>query len=165
MESSLRTFLDFTRPPKLERRSVQLQNVLQEVFGLVRGRAEKQKVEMRLAADEKNIVVIADAEQLRQVLVNLVLNSLDALPRGGTIVVSAKTMPDHVEICVTDSGAGISADMLPHLFQPFSSNKETGLGLGLVISKRIVEDHGGSIEAENTVTGGAAFRVRLPREK
>ena len=164
MESSLRTFLDFTRPPKLERRAVQLQNVLQEVFGLVRGRAEKQKVEMRLAVDDETTVVIADAEQLRQVLVNLVLNSLDALPRGGTIAVSAKTMPDHVEIGVTDSGVGIAEDMLSHLFQPFSSNKETGLGLGLVISKRIVEDHGGSIEAENLVTGGAAFRVRLPRE-
>ena len=165
MESSLRTFLDFTRPPKLERRAVKLQSVLQEVFGLVRGRAEKQKVEMRLAIDDEMIVVIADAEQLRQVLVNLVLNSLDALPRGGVIVVSAKSMPDHVEIMVTDSGAGIAPDMLSHLFQPFSSNKETGLGLGLVISKRIVEDHGGSIEAENPVTGGAAFRVRLPREK
>ena len=165
MESSLRTFLDFTRPPKLERRAVQLQNLLQEVFDLVRGRAEKQKVEMQLTLDDDQIVLIADAEQLRQVLVNLVLNSLDALPRGGTIVVSAKTMPDHVEIGVTDSGTGIAANMLPTLFQPFSSNKETGLGMGLVISKRIVEDHGGSIEAENLETGGAAFRVRLPREK
>jgi len=165
MESSLRTFLDFTRPPKLERRAVELQNLLQQVFGLVRGRAEKQRVDMRLAVDDEKIVVIADVEQLRQVLVNLVLNSLDALPHGGTIVVSAKTLPDHVEIGVTDSGAGIAANMLPTLFQPFSSNKETGLGLGLVISKRIVEDHGGSIEAENPVAGGAAFRVRLPREK
>jgi two-component system, NtrC family, sensor histidine kinase HydH len=163
MESSLKTFLDFTRPPKLERRSTVLLTILQEVMGLVRGRAGQQKVEMQLDIDDEQIVVMADAEQLRQVVVNLVLNSLDALPRGGTIVISVATLPDQVQILVQDSGAGIAADMLPRLFQPFSSNKETGLGLGLVISRRIIEDHGGSISAENATTGGAVFCVRMPR--
>ncbi len=163
MESSLRTFLDFTRPPKLERRPTVVLNLLQEVMGLVRGRAAQQKVQMQLEIDDEKIVVLADAEQLRQVVVNLVLNSLDALPRGGTIVISVVTLPGQVEISVHDSGPGISSEMLPNLFQPFSSNKETGLGLGLVISKRIIEDHGGSISAENSATGGAVFCLRLPR--
>ena len=165
MELSLKIFLEFARPPKLEKRSVHLQNMLQEVFGLVRGRTEKQKVEMRLDVEEVPIVVTADAEQLRQVLVNLILNSLDMLPRGGTIVISGRTLDDRIEICVADSGPGISADMLSQLFQPFSSNKETGLGLGLVISKRIIEDHGGSISGENPASGGAAFQVTLPKER
>jgi len=164
MESSLRIFLDFTRPPQLERRSVRLLNLLQEVVGLVRGRTEKQKVDLRLRVEDESIVVMADPEQLRQVLVNLLLNSLDALPRGGTIEVSVRSAIDTIEVSVSDSGAGIAPEMLPRLFQPFSSNKETGLGLGLVISKRIIEDHGGSVVAGNRPTGGAVFLIRLPKE-
>ena len=162
MESSLRTFLDFTRPPRLERRPTVVLTMLREVLGLVRGRAAQQNVQVQLEIEDEQIVVLADAEQLRQVVVNLVLNSLDALPRGGTIVISVVNRAGYVEISVHDSGMGISSDMLPNLFQPFSSNKETGLGLGLVISKRIIEDHGGSISAENSATGGAVFSLRLP---
>ena len=164
MESSLKTFLDFTRPPRLERRLVPLSKLLQEVAGLVRGRTEMQKVDLSLSFEDASLVVMADPEQLRQVLVNLILNSLDALPRGGHIGVTIKSTQDIVEICVSDSGSGIAAEMLPQLFQPFSSNKETGLGLGLVISKRIIEDHGGTISAENRQSGGAEFRIRLPKE-
>ena len=162
MESSLRTFLDFTRPPRLERRPTVVLTMLREVLGLVRGRAAQQNVQVQLEIEDEQIVVLADAEQLRQVVVNLVLNSLDALPRGGTIVISVVNRAGYVEISVHDSGMGISSDMLPNLFQPFSSNKETGLGLGLVISKRIIEDHGDSISAENSANGGAVFSLRLP---
>lgn len=164
MESSLKTFLDFTRPPRLERRLVPLSKLLQEVAGLVRGRTEMQKVDLSLSFEDASLVAMADPEQLRQVLVNLILNGLDALPRGGHIEVTVKPTQDIVEICVSDSGSGIAAEMLPQLFQPFSSNKETGLGLGLVISKRIIEDHGGTISAENRQSGGAEFRIRLPKE-
>lgn len=162
MESSLRTFLDFARPPRLERRPVRLNAMLQEVAGLLRGRTELQKVDLQLIVPENLPTVLADDEQLRQVLVNLILNGLDALPRGGTITVSLATTPDAVEICVSDTGTGIAPEMLPRLFQPFSSNKETGLGLGLVISKRIIEEHGGSISAQNRASGGASFVIRLP---
>ena len=164
MESSLKTFLDFTRPPRLERRSVRLSSLLQEVAGLVRGRTEMQKVDLSISVQDDSLVVMADPEQLRQVFVNLILNSLDALPRGGRIRVTVKSTEDSVELCVSDTGIGIASEMLPQLFQPFSSNKETGLGLGLVISKRIVEDHGGTISADNRPSGGAEFRVRLPKE-
>jgi two-component system sensor histidine kinase HydH len=164
IETSLKIFLDFTRPPKLERRTVRLWDLLQEVVGLVRGRTEMQKVEVTLTFEDESVVVVADREQLRQVLVNLLLNSLDALPRGGRIEVTVRSVADSIEICVSDSGAGIAAEMLPRLFDPFASNKETGLGLGLVISKRIIEDHGGSISGENRPSGGAAFVVHLPKE-
>ena len=164
MESSLRTFLDFARPPRLERRSVPLVAIVQDVLGLVRGRAEKQRVDMQLAVDDESTVVMVDVEQLRQVLVNLVLNSLDALPRGGAVVVSVRNEPEVVLISIRDNGSGISSEMLPRLFQPFASNKETGLGLGLVISKRIIEDHGGTVTARNSSSGGAVLTIRLPRD-
>jgi len=163
MESSLRTFLDFTRPPKLQRRQIFLMPILQEVAGLIRGRAEKQGVTVRLEVMNADVSVYADPEQLRQVLVNLMLNGLDAQPHGGTLRMTSQVVDGDVEIRVLDEGAGISDEMLPRLFQPFASNKETGVGLGLVISRRIVEDHGGTIMGENRDGGGAVFTIRLPK--
>ncbi len=163
MESSLRTFLDFTRPPKLQRRQISLMPVLQEVAGLIRGRAEKQGVSVRLEVMNADVSVYADPEQLRQVLVNLMLNGLDAQPHGGTLRMTSQVNDGEVEIRVLDQGSGISDEMLPKLFQPFASNKETGVGLGLVISRRIVEDHGGTIMGENRDGGGAVFTIRLPK--
>src|SRR6185437_10503271 len=100
--------------------------------------------------------------QFQQVMVNLVLNSLDAMPTGGNLNVAVLVAGDWVEVEVTDTGSGICGEVLPKIFQPFVSSKETGLGLGLVISRRIVEDHGGTIEAANRAGGGAVIRVKLP---
>src|SRR5207244_13545677 len=105
----------------------------------------------------------ADADQLRQVLVNLVLNALDAMPRGGRLDIHLRAAEDgSVELSVLDTGPGIAAAILPRLFEPFVSDKETGLGLGLSVSKRIVDDHGGTLRGMNRPEGGAAFVVRLP---
>lgn len=162
MEHSLQTFLDFARPPKPERRLVNLHDVVGGVLGLIRGRAEKQKVEVRVTAPPEPINLIADAGQLQQVLVNLILNALDAMPGGGWLHVVVRTVGSWVEIEISDSGHGIPEDLLPRLFQPFVSGKDTGLGLGLAISLRITEDHGGTIVVANRPGMGATFTIRLP---
>ena len=162
MEGSLRTFLDFARPPKPERRPVELSAVVRDVLDLVRGRAEKQRVTARLEEQGGPLALVADPGQIRQVFVNLVLNALDAMPTGGTLAVVTRRAGGWVEIEISDSGRGVRPDMMPRLFQPFASTKDTGLGLGLVISRRIVEDHGGTIDAGNRPDGGASFFVRLP---
>lgn len=163
MERSLNTFLDFARPPKLERSAVAVGRLVADVFGLLRPRAERQRVAL-LADLPAELTVTADREQLRQVFVNLTLNALDALPAGGTARVAARRVPGAVEVTVADSGPGIPAAMLPKLFTPFASSKDTGLGLGLVISRRIVTDHGGTLTAANRANGGAEFLIRLPTE-
>ncbi|MBP3953936.1 hypothetical protein J8F10_01290 [Gemmata sp. G18] len=165
MERSLQTFLEFARPPKLERRPVELKTVLGAVLGLVRGRAEKQHVSAIFEARDEPITLTADAGQLQQVFVNLVLNALDVMPTGGTLTVATQRTVNQVEVVVSDTGPGILKGMMPRLFQPFASSKDTGLGLGLVISRRIVEDHGGTMNAANRPGGGASFFVRLPIEE
>jgi two-component system, NtrC family, sensor histidine kinase HydH len=162
MEHSLQTFLDFARPPKPERRLVNLHDVIGGVLGLTRGRSEKQKVEVRLFAPSEPINLAADAGQLQQVLVNLILNALDAMPGGGRLHLTLRVVGGWVEIEVSDTGHGIPVDLLPRLFKPFVSGRDTGLGLGLAISLRITEDHGGTIQVANRPGMGATFTIRLP---
>jgi len=162
IEQSLRTLLDYARPPKLERVTCDLIAVAEGALKLVRGRAGQQHVELRFAAPRVAVPLHADPEQLRQVLINLVLNALDAMPTGGALDLTvARDGPD-ATLTVSDTGGGIAADMVPRLFEPFATGKETGVGLGLVVCKRIVEDHGGALRGFNRPTGGATFSVRLP---
>ena len=162
IEQSLKTFLDFARPPKAERRPTDLLEVLRGVAGLVRGRAEKQRVVVEFEVPQGPIVLDADPGQLRQVFVNLALNALDAMPTGGELAARVRLIGHRVEVEVADTGPGVPAAMMPRLFTPFASSKDTGLGLGLVISKRIVDEHGGTIGTANRTGGGASFFVRLP---
>lgn len=161
MERSLGTFLEFARPPKMERRPLEIRALLRDTLALLKARAEKSRVETVLSA-ERDVELVGDREQLNQVFVNLVLNALDAMPEGGRLSIRLRRIRSRVEIEFADTGAGISAAMVPRLFEPFASGKDTGLGLGLVISKRIVEDHGGTIGAANRIGGGASFYVLLP---
>lgn len=164
IEQSLQTFLDYARPPKLHRTAVDLAAVVRDAVGLTRGRIDQQRVAVRLDAPPGGCRLDADPEQLRQVVLNLTLNALDAMPHGGTLGLAVRPLAGQnaVELTVTDTGPGIRADILPRLFEPFATGKETGLGLGLVVSKRIAEDHGGTITGDNPPGGGARFTVRLP---
>jgi two-component system sensor histidine kinase HydH len=163
IEQSLQVFLDYARPPRLERTPCDLAAVARDALALARGRVEQQGVAVRLDLPPGGCPLEADREQLRQVVLNLILNALDALPRGGTLTVAVRPADGRAaELSVADTGAGIPPDILPRLFEPFATGKETGLGLGLVVSKRIVEDHGGTINGVNQPDGGARFVVRLP---
>jgi signal transduction histidine kinase len=162
IERSLQTFLDFARPPKLQRAQLDLGPLVEHVLSVIRGRAVKQNVEVFFDRPQGSMVVEADADQLRQVLVNLVLNALDAMAQGGRMEIRLRPAHDAVELSVSDTGPGIAAAILPRLFEPFVSDKETGLGLGLSVSKRIVEEHGGSLRGMNRHEGGACFVLTLP---
>jgi PAS domain S-box-containing protein len=162
MELTLQTFLDFARPPQPNRRPVDPSNVVGHVFALVAGRAKKQGVALRLTQPEAAVRLEADQSQLQQLMLNLVLNALDAMPHGGTVEVELRRPRDgQVELHVRDTGPGIAADILPKVFETFVSSKETGVGLGLPLSKRIAEDHGGTLTAYNLPGGGACFVLRL----
>jgi signal transduction histidine kinase len=133
----------------------------------------KIKVETDFASDLKSIV--CDHNRLTQVVVNLLTNARDAMqPTGGVIKVRTWKQPmsdeqngsqrDWVAFSITDSGPGISQEAMAKLFTPFSSTKPKGAGLGLFVSRQIVEEHHGRILAENTPEGGAKFTVMLPRQ-
>lgn len=163
MEKCLQQFLDFARPPRPERRPIDLAILAERTLALVDGRARKQRVTLEFQPLGSPVVVEADEDQIQQLLVNLVLNALDAMPDGGRIKIQLSRLIDgQVEVRVIDTGPGIPPDLFAHLFDPFVSTKETGIGLGLAVSHRIAARHGGSLSAENLETQGACFILRLP---
>jgi signal transduction histidine kinase len=161
LDRLLQTFLDFARPPRLEKRRADVRQILQQTLELVSARANAQGVEIHADLPHEPLLLDADHEQLRQVFLNLMLNALDAQPRGGAIRVAASCQEEFI-LTVADDGPGISAEMAGQIFEPYISTKDTGLGLGLAISRRIVDAHGGQISAANGPAGGAVFTVRIP---
>ena len=163
MEKCLQLFLDFARPPKPERRPISLALLIERTLALVEGRARKQHVALRFVQPPATVIVEADEDQLQQLLVNLVLNALDAMPEGGSLEIRVDSSEDgHAELHVLDDGPGIPEELFPRLFDPFVSTKETGIGLGLAVSHRIARSHGGTLSAMNRPEGGTHFTLSLP---
>jgi len=111
----------------------------------------------------QGLEIDADRDKVQQLLLNLVLNALDAMPRGGTLEIHLGGLRDgQQELRVIDSGPGIDQTVLSRLFEPFVTTKETDVGIGLAISHRIADEGGGSLDAYNLPEGGACFTLRLP---
>jgi signal transduction histidine kinase len=163
MEDYIRTFLDFARPPRSERRPTDLAAVVRRAITLTEGRARRQRVTLSEALPPEPVVLDIDPEQVQQVLVNLLLNAIEALPPGGTVTVSAERSDGGpVTVSVSDNGPGIAEGVRERLFEPFVTGKADGVGLGLSICKRLVEAHGGRISAGDAPGGGTVVRFTLP---
>ena len=163
----VQTFLDFARPPRLSRRMVNISELIRRTVQLTKHRAERQEVQIEFDPPLSDIMINADPEQIQQVLLNLVLNAIEAQPNGGRVWIRLRSMiplteGDWVEVLVGDAGPGIDSTCIDRLFDPFFSTKETGTGIGLAICWRIVEEHEGKITGENLQKGGALFTVLLP---
>ena len=178
LDSSIQTFLDYARPPRPEKRTCIVQSLVRQTVDLVQRRAAQIGVTIRNEMPLEPIEVDADPGQIKQVLLNILINALDASPHGGTITLQCSSSDMHVghrtqsklsqigeyvEIDIIDTGSGLPPDLSSHIFDAFVSTKETGTGLGLAICKRIIEDHGGELEAQDAQDAGAIFTVRLPR--
>jgi C4-dicarboxylate-specific signal transduction histidine kinase len=149
-----------------ERRHFDLGAAMSDVAIFLRAEARRRQVALDFGAAPAAATVLGDQTQIQQVLINLVLNAMDAvadLPADRrTIVVTVAKSADGICLTVRDRGHGIASEHLPRLFDSFFSTKQRGMGLGLSIARTIVEAHGGRIRAENGSDGGALFRVDLP---
>ena len=166
LEQTVQSFLDFARLPTPRRSACDLRAVLAQAVELVQARANQQEVKITVRSPEEPVTADVDRSQLCTVLVNLFLNSLDAMPHGGTVDVTLEASPAAgLGLVVADTGGGIPAEMLDRLFTPFASTKPTGTGLGLSLSRRIVEEHGGRLTGANRPEGGACFTLTLPADQ
>jgi PAS domain S-box-containing protein len=150
----------------LERQALDMNEVAGEIVTLVRGEARRRGVTLRTELVPSLSAIGADRVSLQQVMLNLVLNGMDAMDQQQAeerrLIVRTRQLADTVEVAVSDTGHGIPADRLPRLFDAFFTTKKEGLGLGLAIARSIVEAHGGRIWAEDDGGRGATFRLTLP---
>jgi len=155
-------FLEYARPAPLALEMVDVADVLEGVLFLLEHRAASGGLKI-VRAFSAPLVWRVDPQRFRQVLWNLCLNAVEAMPEGGELRVGATAVPGHkLEVSVADSGHGIAPDDLAHIFEPFFSTKPGGTGLGLSLVHRFVQEHGGDVDVRSTPGLGTMFTVTLP---
>jgi two-component system sensor kinase FixL len=161
----IRRLRDFVARGESERRVEDVKKLVEEASALALVGAKDKGVRVRFDFDPRAVLVLADKVQIQQVLLNLMRNAIEAMEeceRRELVISTALAADDMVEICVADSGVGISPEIKAQLFQPFITTKRHGMGVGLSISRTIVEAHGGSISTRPNPEGGTAFSFTLP---
>ena len=164
MEETVRCFLDFARTAEPKFEVVDINGIISDAVSLVKTRIKGKGITIE-TSDEELPSISGDQKQLTQVFLNLFLNSIEAMPDGGKIIVSVSLDENEYSlvITVTDTGCGIDADELSYIFEPFFTTKETGTGMGLAIVYNAIEQHGGNIEVESQIKKGTKFTISLPR--
>lgn len=163
LERLLAELRDFYVISSITTDKVDLENLFEETLSLLKRDCGDRKVEIRHQVDEGARFVTADPGKLKQVLLNLFKNSIDAMEQGGALTIIARRAGEKVEIVVSDQGCGIPEADRDSIFSPFFTTKNHGTGLGLAISKRIIEQHpGGSLQVESEEGKGTSFTIALP---
>lgn len=170
IEKVLNDLLTYARPKPPQFGMADLKDTVARTLQLARQQIGSKNVEFSIQIPSPLPRFRMDAEQLHQVLLNLVLNGIQALDQEGKIVIQARVLggsaapnrPNYVEISVTDTGAGISRDQIEKIFRPFYTTKRGGTGLGLSLCRRIIGQHGGTLTVESELTKGSRFIIRLP---
>jgi PAS domain S-box-containing protein len=175
----IQQLLNFARPARMTMQPVKLNDLLREVVGLTEHQIAKEQITVRTEFHADLPAIQGDSNQLEQAFLNIVINAWHAMPAGGTLTLRTRStpaanrrsragrrMPVGVEVSISDTGVGIPAEVLPRIFDPFFSTKGVGkgTGLGLAITRRILEDHRGTIEVSSEVGQGTTFTAWLPAE-
>jgi signal transduction histidine kinase len=159
-------YLQFARPAGDGARPGDAVSSLQATLALLEGELAARQVTLeRAPLGPPEATVPLDTESLRQVYLNLVLNALEAMPQGGRLEVGVSEARGKVEVSIADSGVGIAAETLREIGQPFTSTKAQGSGLGLFLTRRLLESAGGTLEIESAIGRGTRCIVRLPRHR
>ncbi len=171
--------LVFTRPIKCDFRRIEVADAVDGVMGFVSENIQSSSINVRRNIGPEPLPIRGDGEQLKRALLNIIINAVQAMPKGGDLEIRCRScsLPDEarqmldedrngawVDISVTDSGPGIEESEIPRIFNPFYTKKEKGTGLGLAIATKIIEAHRGQITASNSSEGGAVFTISLPLE-
>jgi hypothetical protein len=162
LEKILSNVMDFTRPAKPQLAPDRAQDLLKRVIHEQQGTLAARGVVLDADIDDGVPDFLMDAEKLKQVIINLLRNAAEAMPEGGAVRLSLSRSEELVRIAVADTGAGMTAAVLAKVFNPFFTTKQDGTGLGLALSRKIVEDHGGQLVAQSEPGKGTTFTISLP---
>lgn len=166
VDNIVQNFLEFSRPPRLRVQPVSPSQVVDQVLQLLAHRLKSYNVHVELQRRAPLSAVMLDPEQMRECLVNLMINACEAMEHGGRITIeeteSFTSGKRGVTLCISDTGPGIPEHIRHKLCQPFFTTKDDGTGLGLSIAERIIQEHGGDLTISSRNEGGAVFRITLP---
>jgi two-component system NtrC family sensor kinase len=169
----LRQLLGFVRKKEPERKPLKINTLIETTLDLLDHQIQKQKIRVEATLSENLPQVIGDPDQLQQAFLNLLLNAIQAMPEGGTLRLSAfsKTISkegleeaqrQYMEVVVEDTGVGIEREAIQNIFNPFFTTKDSGTGLGLMVTQGIIQDHEGWIDVESEIRKGSVFKIYLP---
>ncbi|MBX3424327.1 MAG: HAMP domain-containing histidine kinase [Pirellulales bacterium] len=162
LDSTVNDLLNFTAHREPRWSTFIVRDLVDEICESIGPQLEAQGIEASIDVPPYSTVT-ADREMLRRAILNLALNAIDVMPRGGDLVITSYDGPNGFEVEVADSGPGLPQEHKLRVFDPFFTTKDHGTGLGLAIVQRIAEAHGGRVTALNCPDGGAAFTIELPR--
>ncbi|WP_034622014.1 sensor histidine kinase [Desulfovermiculus halophilus] len=170
IDNIVQNFLEFARPPKLKMQECRIQDIVQSALQLLKHRLQSHNVQVHFHPGKDIPLVWADPEQLKEALINLIINAYESMTGGGWIEITLKTRKTDESnqtavIWIQDNGEGISAAIQDRVMQPFYTTKEDGTGLGLSIVTRIVEEHGGSMQFVSRPGQGTTFEIALPAKE
>lgn len=168
MEEFLQNFMKYARPPRPKMEIISPAEVIDQVLQLMEARFKMQQIAAATTHQNPGLRLKADQSMIRQVIINLLNNAIEAMPEGGRITIETGLQTaegtEYYYISIADSGPGIPADIIDTMWEPFVKGREQGTGLGLSISQRIAEIHHGKLNAVNGSSGGAVFTLYLPLE-
>ena len=162
MNHAVNDLLAYARPTPPHFEEVNLRPMIEKTLALLRCQTDSQGITIRTLFPGDNVVLDADGKQLQQVLWNIMLNGLQAMNQEGTLTVATRAQNEQVEIVVRDTGKGIPPEQIGKIFHPFFTTRHRGTGLGMTISRGIVEHHRGSIDVASDVGKGTTVRIVLP---
>jgi len=169
MSRTLSSLRDFTRPSGRERVATDLNLVAREVAALTRHEMQNGDVRCEMLLAEGGAVINASPDQVRQVILNLVLNAIQAMPKGGTLTIRTATQAENGSraclVVVEDAGTGMPPEVRARVLEPFFSTRPGRMGLGLAICREIVSEHGGTLSIDSRPGEGTRVTVEIPAEK
>ena len=163
MESMVKNMLDFARPLELDRSREDIERVIEESLSVVESAAREKMVQIRRLSSPNLPFISVDAMRMKQVIINLVINAVQASPEGETVIVRSHYKGENLAIDIVDQGFGIPSEKREEIFYPFVSTKKGGTGLGLAIVRKIIEAHKGQVRIFDNPKRGVTFRVLIPR--
>ena len=156
-------FLSYAGPSQPALVGCDLNQLIQESLSIIKPEADKKRIDLKIELSPKMPPIQADPSQIKQALLNLLLNSLQALENSGEISVTSESKNGWITVAIKDTGPGISPENLSKVFTPFFTTKEEGVGLGLGIVERIIQNHKGRISVESQEGRGTVFAIELPQ--
>jgi signal transduction histidine kinase len=154
--------LNFARPVTLAPRKVDLNGVARDVIQLLSTEITAHSIETKLALDDSPVIGMLDEPSIRATTLNLMLNAVQSMPKGGRLTISTSTTDGKLLLAIKDTGSGMTPEQVKQIFEPFNTTKSRGLGLGMPYAHKVIEQHGGQIVVESQPGKGTEVRIELP---